>query len=84
MNELEPSFPIDFAKQERAIELLWTIVSGVEEVLNGYVLEEITATQALHSCLVITGQNHDDAQIAIAAALADSLLQHGSKRASRL
>jgi hypothetical protein len=84
MSELEPTFPIDFLKHERAIELLWTIVSSVEDVLNSYVLEEITATQALHSCLVITGQNHDDAQIAVASAVADSLIQHSRKRASRL
>jgi hypothetical protein len=51
MSELEPTFPIDFLKHERAIELLWTIISSVEDVLKSYVLEEITATQALHSCL---------------------------------
>jgi hypothetical protein len=84
MYELEPLFPIEFVKHEKAIELLWTMIAGIEDVLNSYVLEEITATQALHSCLIITGQNHDDAQIAVAAAVADSLMQGAKKRASRL
>jgi hypothetical protein len=33
--------------------------------------------------LVITGQDHDDAQIAVAATVADGLMQGANKRASR-
>jgi hypothetical protein len=73
-------FKNDFCTHEYAIELLYNVFERIVEVLNEYAAEEMTATQAAHACLAITGASDETIRTAIARAVAEGAMQQGFRR----
>jgi hypothetical protein len=69
------TIPHDFPKHEDAIEALWSVYTKIVDLLSDYASEELTATQAMHAIIVITGKSDDALRLAVGAAIMESATQ---------